>query len=273
MAVVLLAVGCGGARGAGPGTAHPAAGGGARADISPVRGDLEVYTDGKGHMVALVEPDPERQIPTDVALFYGDGKTMHAVSVSRFYADGLKFEIGFRDARIPAVPAGTVGRELGKVTISCWGTDVELTKLPAAESQAMVGAAEFLKNRTHFSPLALVRDGDRYLYVDTAVDSEKTYRVWSGTKGKMEQIAVEDAQYDERENQWSFKTKQGVLRGMRDPQQPNYTITLAWDGKPGAWASLERAENWKLIFEELGVYPDGRSPTPCDPMMAEDGRR
>src|SRR5688572_17601558 len=89
MALVLVAVGCGGARGTGPGAA-PAAGG-ERADISPVRGDLEVYTDGKGHMIALVEPDPERSVQADLALFYGDGKTMHAVPVARYHADGLKF--------------------------------------------------------------------------------------------------------------------------------------------------------------------------------------
>jgi len=85
----------------------------------------------------------------------------------------------------------------------------------------------------------------------------------------MRQIAVTESKYDSRSNEWTFRTKDGVLKGMRDPEQRSYTITLAWDGKKDQhWTSLERAENWKLIYEDLGIYGDGRSPTPCDPMLA-----
>src|SRR5687768_1376600 len=92
--------GCGGgATGAGPQGPSTAAGG-ERVDIAAVRADLDVYTDGQGHMIALVEPDPERSIPDELRMFYGDGKTFHAVSASGAHADGLKFEIGFGDPRI-----------------------------------------------------------------------------------------------------------------------------------------------------------------------------
>jgi hypothetical protein len=269
IALLLAAAGCG--AGAASVADRPAAPGGERADISAVRADLDVYTDGKGNMIALVEPDPERDIPTDVALFYGDGKTMHAVPVSRYHADGLAFDVGFADPRIGANPAGSVVRELGKVTLACYGETVALTKLPDAESQAMVGAASFVKNRTRHGPLALVRDGDRYLYVDYELDAPdgRAYRVFEGKQGRLTPVALDESGYDERENVWTFKTRKGVLKGMRDPKQSSYTITLAWEGKPDTYTSLSRAENWKLIYEELGIYPEGRSPTPCDPMLAQ----
>jgi hypothetical protein len=263
----LLAAGCGGGGAARGGAATTPSD--APVDIAPVRADLDVYTDGQGHMIALVEPDPERPVPDDLRLFYGDGKVFHNVPASGAHADGLKFEIGFSDPRIASSQAGTVKRELGKVTLSCYGTDVELTRLPDPEAQAMVGAASFVKSRTGFAPLALVRDGDRYLYVDYPVDAtgDDKYRVWSGTRGRMRQIPVTEGKYDSKSNQWTFNTKEGVLKAMRDPEQRSYTITLGWEGKKESWTSLERAENWKLIYEGLGIY-DARSPTPCDPMLA-----
>jgi hypothetical protein len=267
--------GCGGAAAGGGGaTAGGAAAGGERVDISSVRADLDVYTDGKGNLLALVEPDPERPVPDDLRLFYGDGKTFHGVPASGASADGLKFEIGFADPRIASSQAGSVKRELGKVVVSCYGTDVELGKLPAPEAQAMVGGATFIKSRTRYAPLALVRDGDRYLYVDYPVDAsgDDKYRVWSGSPGKMRRLEVVESKYDSRSNEWTFRTRDGILKGMRDPDARSYTITLAWqDRKDQHWSALERAENWKLIYEGLGIYPEGRSPTPCDPMLASAG--
>lgn len=263
--VVLALAGCGASGGAVKGASAPSE----RADIAPVRGELSVYTDGKGHLVALVEPDPEREVTDDLRLFYGDGKTFHAVPVYSSSDNGLAFDVGFKDARIPSLPAGNVKRELGKVTLSCWGTDVALTKLPAAEAQAMVGAATFMKNRTIWSPLALSREGDQYVYVDSGQlpENHKKYRVWRGAKGKMREVALSDASYDERANEFTFKTKDGVLKARRAEEvKTEYTLALAWDGKKSDLAPLPRAENWKLIFEELGVY-DARSPTPCDPLL------
>jgi hypothetical protein len=265
--IAILAAGCGAS--ASVTREGGAAASSERADIAAVRADLTVYTDGKGHLVALVEPDPEREIPDDLRLFYGDGKTFHAVPVYSASDNGLAFDIGFKDARIPSLPAGNIKRELGKVTLSCWGSEVELTRLPPAEAQAMVGAASFMKNRTRWSPLALAREGERYVYVDSGQLPEnwKKYRVWRGEKGRMREVPLSDASYDERANEFTFKTKDGVLKARRaEAIRTEYTLGLAWDGKKDELTPLPRAENWKLIFEQLGVYA-ARSPTPCDPVL------
>lgn len=262
--LLLLTVGCGASSGVVKSAAPSAPA--ERADIAKVRGDLAVYTDGKGHLVALVEPDPEKETPDELRLFYGDGKTFHAVPVYSTSDNGLAYEVGFKDARIPSSPAGSVKREKGKVTLSCWGSDAELTRLPDAEAQAMVGGATFMKNRTMWSPLALAKEGDKYVYIDSGQlpANWKKYRVWRGAKGQMREVALTDSSYDERANEFTFKTKDGVLRAHRAEEvKTEYTLALAWDTKKPDLTPLPRAENWKLIFDELGIY-DARSPTPCD---------
>jgi hypothetical protein len=262
--LLLLCAACGG------GAKSMGGGGGAagteRADISAVRSDLSVYTDGKGHYLALVEPDWEKEAPKDLTLFYGDGKTFHAAQVGNAMADGMKFEIGFQDPRIPSSPAGTVKREGGKVELSCWGK-AELTKLPDADAQAMIGGATYFKNATKWSPLALSRKGDNFLYVDSEVGEGDAHRVFSGKKGAMKQIPVKSSKYDRDSNTFTFVTEKGTLLATRVENPREYTLGLAWEGKQDAdWEPLGRGDNWKIIFEELGVYK-ARTPTPCDPVM------
>src|SRR5215470_14458803 len=146
----LLAAGCGGAAATAPAAQAaapaPAAPRATPVDITPVREDIRVYEAGKGHYIALVEPDPEKQPPRDRMLFWGDGKVFHAVPVWSAQADGLKFEIGFKDARIPASPAGEVKRERGKTELECWGEHVELKRLDGAAAGPMLAAARFEKS-------------------------------------------------------------------------------------------------------------------------------
>ncbi len=262
MLVVATAACGGGAKAVGGGGAP--AKGGEPVDVGPVRADLDVYTDGKGHYIPLVEPDPEREIPTELALFYGDGKAFHAADVGQFYADGMKFEIGFSDPRLSS--SASIERELGKVRLKCYGEELELTRLPDAEAQAMVGAASFYKNETKFRPLALAKNGDKYLYVDIDASDREKHRVFSGTKGKMKAIPVKSSKYDERENTFTFETEQGTLVATRDRDAREYAFGLGWAGKKEPWETLGRGESWRLIFEELGIYPS-RTPTPCDPVM------
>jgi len=239
-------------------------------DVSAVKDRLKVYTDGSSHYLALVEPDPESPAPRELTLFWADGGSFHQVPVASAWADGLKFEIGFDDARIPARPAGSVKREEGKTVLSCWGTDVPLKRVPGAEAEKLLGGARFVENRTAWHPVALGKLGDRYLYVDSGAlpGNHDKYRVFEGAKGAMRESQVVEARWDERENMLTIKTKDGTLRVTQDRAQHSYTLKPAWDGKKEDWSSIERADNWRLIFEGLGLYPEGRSPTPCDPAMA-----
>lgn len=266
--VIGLAFGCGGAAAGGPGATATAPA--ATVDIAPVKGDLEVYDAGKGHYLALVEPDPEKQPPRDLMLFWGDGKLFHAVKVSQASADGLKFEIGFQDPRIPMTPAGQVKRERGKTELECWGEHAELKLVPADQASPMLAAARFEPGRSDWAPVALGKDGDRYLYVDhgQTPENKDIYRVFAGTKGALKKIDVSEAKWDERSGVLNIKTTDGKINVARDDnERTEYTLKPTWDGKKGEFSALPRAKNWRLIFEELGVYKSRPSPTPCDPML------
>jgi hypothetical protein len=244
-------------------------------DVAAVRDDLSVYTDADAHYLALVEPDPERPAPRELTLFYGDGTTFHQVPVYNAYADGLKFEIGFDDARIPARPAGDVKREEGKTMLSCWGTTVPLTLVPAGQAKDLIAKARFVANHTRWSPVALGKEGERYLYIDVgaAADNRNQYRVFTGKKGALQPIGVVESRWDRDEVTLTLKTKEGMLVVARDKNQRSYTLKPRWEDKKEDWSAIERAANWRLIFDELGVYPEGRSPTPCDPMLQHAERQ
>jgi hypothetical protein len=263
--ILVTLAACGAAAKSAPaGSPAPAAGG---LDVTAVREDLRLYTDDKGHALALVEPDPEKPAPRELTLFWGaDGTTFHQVPVASAHADGLKFEIGFDDARIPARPAGTVKREEGKTVLECYGTTVPLTLVPAERAKDALARARFVANRTRWSPVALGKQGDHYLYVDSgaATDNRDQYRVFTGTKGAMRAIPVVESRWDERENVLTLKTKEGTLLVGQDRNQQEYTLKPAWENRKEDWSSVERAASWRLIFEQLGLYPEGRSPTPCD---------
>jgi hypothetical protein len=264
-----LALGCGGASSGAPGsgTRAPAT---TAVDIAPVRDDLQLYQDGKGHYIALVEPDPEKQPSRDLMLFWGDGKLFHAVKVSQATADGLKFEIGFQDARIPLNPAGQVKRERGKTELECWGEHVELSKLTAEKASPVLAAAHFQSARSDWAPVALGKNGDEYLYIDHGQTTElhNTYRVFQGKKGSLRKVDVSEAKWDDGSSTLNIKTADGKLTVVRDDgERTEYTLKPAWDGKKGDFSALPRAKNWHLIFEELGVYEARPAPTPCDLML------
>jgi hypothetical protein len=274
--LALLAAGCAQA-GPAPAAGSPAAAAKTAAatagglDVGPVRDRLRLYTDAAAHTLALVEPDPEEPAPRELTLFWLDGGRFHQVPVVSASADGLKFEIGFDDARIPARPAGSIKREGGKTVLSCDGTEVALVPMPAADAQKLLGGATFVADHTRWQPVALGVLRDRYLYVDGGATkgSRDQYRIFEGTKGALRAIPVVEARWDERENVLTLKTDAGTLRVRRDEsQEREYTLKPAWDGRKDDWSSLPRVENWRLIFEGLGLYPEGRSPTPCDPMLA-----
>ncbi len=263
--ITVACAGCGGAAATGGGASKPAAD--TSVDISPVKDDLQLYDAGKGHYVALVEPDPEKKPPRDLLLFWGDGKTFHSLDVSTATQDGLKFEIGFKDARVPSNPAGEVKRELGKIALSCWGDPLPLQRVPPETAGPLLASAHFQKGRADWAPVALGKEGDRYLYIDhgQTPDNDKIYRVFEGKKGALKRFEVTDAKWDERTNVLNIKTSDGRVLVARDEnERTEYTLRPRWESKKGDFTALPRAKNWRLIFEELGVYSERLSPTPCD---------
>jgi hypothetical protein len=275
--VALLVTACGGGaqNRAGAGGGAPKLAARDALDVAPVRDELTVFTDGKSHYIAALLPDPEREPPADedLLLFYGDGKVFDSVKVYSASDAGLRFDIGFDDPRIAYSPLGNIVRTQGKVALHCSGEDVPLTQLSADQAQAMLRAATFRRRTPRWHPMTLGKDDrDVYTYVDTgnARDNHRKYRVFVGQKGKLQKLDIVKLDHDDEWLNLSFGTKQGTLKLHWVQKRGGGLYQLGWEGKPELTA-IQRNDNWRLIFEELGVYPEGRSPTPCEPMLAKPG--
>jgi hypothetical protein len=277
--LVLLAGGCGGAavtaeRKVDEPTgvlARPVAAKPQPIDVTSVRDQLTVFTDGQQHYIVALVPDPEQPQVTDpdLHLFYGDGKEFASVKVYTSHADGLKFEIGFDDPRVPVSPLGSVTREKGKTVLTCMGKNVDLTALPADQQQQMLAAARFVRRTPAWRPYALSDDGKgSFVYIDhgNTPDNHEKWRLFMGKPGAMSEVAVTHMDHDRDWNDVTFITAKGTLKAKagRDAER-NWVANLEWEGSPPL-LSRSRAASWKLIFHELGVY-DGRTPTPCEPMF------
>lgn len=261
LASVLLAACGGSAAPHGGATAGPPATAD-RVDISPVRADLEVYTDGQGHMIALVEPDPERKVPDDLRLFYGDGKTFHA---QRRFGGGRNgdesFDSTFWEPRVDSGWKANFGYKDGKYKVQCDDRTTELTVVPKEEAQKILDEATFLKTRWKRKAHALARDNSgTYYYVDRAREPEdsKDYRIFRGPKGGLKPLRMTNVVSDTEGD--IFVTKAGRLRLVLDRRE-----TVWLEGKRQTKLTpLDPGDNHVLIYSELGVYEGEPLGTPCD---------
>jgi hypothetical protein len=239
-------------------------------DISSVKDDLTVFTDGQSHYFVVLVPDPEKDPPTngELHLFYGDGKTMNAVKVFSSEADGMKFDVGFDDPRVPISPVGSVKREHGQVALTCWGKDVPLTEVKGDDAKKILSSATFQHYAPRWRPWAIGKDKDGNLtYLDYGNDPEHAQknRLWMGKPGSMKEVEIVNTDHDQDWSHVTFATKQGNLQAEMVHNNEGTNFKLTWEGKPSLFL-MDRTTEWKLIFNELKIYA-ARSPTPCDPMI------
>jgi hypothetical protein len=269
---VAVAVGCGSTQkmARSDGNAAPAVTPPQPIDVSAVKDGLTLFTDGKQHYYALFTgkaPDlPDADL---LRLFYGDGRTFDSVKVYQSRMQLVGFEVGFDDPRVASSPAGTIRQAKGETTLECYGQTVALTPVAAPEAKPLLAAATFNRPRPEWSPFALSRDNDEnYTYVDvgyTAAHKDKK-RIFRGKKGALRELAVVNEQYDSDFSHFTFGTREGNLKATANETPQGLVFDLRWEGGCEQF-SLAREDNWRLVFGELGVYREGRSPTPCDPMI------
>jgi hypothetical protein len=182
--------------------------------------------------------------------------------------DGLKFDVGFDDPRVPVSPLGSITREHGEVKLTCYGTDVPLTEVKGDEARKILGAATFQRRTPRWRPYAIGRDNDEsYTYIDVGDEpaNHGKWRVFQGKKGSLHEIAIVNTDHDDDWSNVTFGTKNGNLKAELVRKDEGSNFKLTWDGKKEMFM-LSRAKEWKLIFNELKIY-GARTPTPCDPML------
>jgi hypothetical protein len=204
---------------------------------------LNVYGDGSGHYIAMSL--------TSRQLYFGQQGTFYEV---RTYPASGPNRLGFHDPRLtlPGVVAGVPGG----VEIRCLEKFTRLSPLAGEEeANALLDDAVFETQRPTSTPLALgLADDGRYTYVDIEGDIR---RLFMGTPGNMRPVPI--LTQEGGLTQFSLRTAEGQL-DIAIGQKTQ----MAWNGV--ALATVDPVAEWRVVFEQLRVYP-ARTPTPCDLVM------
>ena len=227
------------------------------ADLTPVRKELAVLSDGKGHHVVLV---PFGRLTEHV--YWGDGKVFHALRIGASGMSGAeRFDHSFWDPRIPAGWKRSVGFGDGKYEVQCDDRRTELKPLPPAARDAMLAAAKFWKPRWKRQAYALAHDDSgTYYYVDRLREAGGAvgFRLFAGPKGALRPLKMTNIVSDSEGD--IFATRKGELRLIL--QKHDYTWVKGKSRTKLVAVPIE--QNGRLIYEELGVYAGEPLGTPCD---------
>jgi len=229
-------------------------------DISQVKKDLVVLSDGKQHYVAIV---PFEDIYTH--FYYGDGKRFYAQRVSGGGSNGKEaWDRIFWEPRVNEPWKGGIGFRKGAYTVQCGDRATEFKPLEAEEQAKILGSASFFKTLWIHRAYALARDNKgNYYYVDRLREPEdnKTFRLFAGTRGNLKLLKMTNVVSDSQGD--IFTTKKGELRLVLDRKKPSW-----FAGKSETeLISLPLEENRIMIYSDLGVYAGQRLGTPCDDLL------
>ncbi|HUH04283.1 MAG TPA: hypothetical protein VML75_19935 [Kofleriaceae bacterium] len=223
------------------------------ADISAIKAELVVLSDGQGHFLVA-------QPKASGALYYGDGKRFFEQRVFSSGSDGRgNLSMRFWDPR--SRPSGAdIDKKDNVWRVTCDKRETVFSELPAKETARILDNARFFKALWKYQAYALSRD-DRgtYYYVDRLRDEfgGKGFRLWVGPRGAMvpQQMTniVSDSEGD------IFATKKGDLRLILDKKDARWVKGK----KKTELTHVPIWDNAYVIYAELGVYVE-RMGTPCD---------
>ena len=228
----------------------------APADITAIKEDLKILSDGKGHYVAVVPFGAGRD------LFYGDGNTFHAQRVFSSGSVGREsFDYAFWEPRMTAPYKASFELRDGKYRVRCDERLTELTAVSDLERDKLLASAHFFGPRWRHRAHALARDErGTYYYVDRLREPEdsKTFRLFAGPKGSMKPLKMLNIVSDSQGE--IFSTAAGELRLVLDRKE---TVWIHHNLRTPL-SNLPVEDNHVLIYSDLGVYTGQRLGTPCD---------
>jgi hypothetical protein len=226
-------------------------------DIGPLKSQLQVLDDGKGHFLVVL-PFGEDVFQN---LYWGDGHVFWAQRVSGGSSEGtLAFDRVFWEPRVRERWKASFGLKDGIFTLRCDERTTVFRPTESSKAKAVLDEATFHAPRWLHRAYALARDETgTYYYVDRARDEEvKDFRLWAGPRGQLKPLAMTNVVSDSEGD--IFATRSGELRLVLDKKES------AWvKGKQRITLKLLPVEdNVQLIYSDLGVYAGEPLGTPCD---------
>jgi hypothetical protein len=226
-------------------------------DIGPLKSQLRVLDDGKGHFIVVL-PFGEDVFQH---LYWGDGKAFWAQRVFGGGSEGqIAFDRVFWEPRVRERWKASFYLKDGVYTLRCSDRSTLFHPTEEKNAQAILDGATFHPPRWQHRAYALARDeSGTYYYVDRARDDEvKDFRLWAGPRGQLKPLAMTNVVSDSEGD--IFATRSGELR-------------LVLDKKESVWVKAKQRttlkllpleDNVQLIYSDLGVYAGEPLGTPCD---------
>jgi hypothetical protein len=203
-------------------------------------------------------------------LAYGDGQKFYRVPVPAGLGGGWFFDPrqrnekhndNFRGYDLRVYSYVEPDLEHGTCKLTCGTRETELRLLPAEEKTALLTRATYEPSPHGREPYALARDKQaNYYYVDhgATAESAKDFRLYRGRRGGLRQLPMRDVVSDSEGE--IFESAGGKLRLFLGRAEAEWVE----QGKTRNLQRLPLAENFGLVYNELGVYMAQRLGVPCD---------
>lgn len=202
-------------------------------------------------------------------LFFGTARELRLVPAEEQAGEGWFFDPrffapsraeNFRGLDLRYYSFLELDRDKGRCLFTCGARKVTLQLLDAAATARLAAQATFAPPLPRRQPHGLARDRrGTYYFVDRGAEAgARDFRLWAGPLGKLKLLAMTNVVSDTRGD--VFATRDGSLR-LALEQTNSYWM----QGKRSTeLLNVPIADNWQLIYNELGVYLGEPYGTPCD---------
>lgn len=231
-----------------------------------LREKTSVCSDDKGEHVVLVGP----RDAAHKGLAYGDGSKFFLVPSPPMLSDGWFFDPrqrddkrndNFRGLDLRVFSYVEPNTDKGVCKLVCGTRQTELKLLSGDKKESMLRGARYEPSPHGRQPYALARDKrGNYYYVDRGATEEtaKDFRLYRGKRGRLKPLAMKDVVSDSEGE--IFASESGRLRLLVGRENAQWIKK----GRSQDLMLLPLADNWGLIYNELGVYLGKRLGVPCD---------
>ncbi|MBF5042161.1 hypothetical protein FGE12_07120 [Aggregicoccus sp. 17bor-14] len=247
--------------------AAKASSGGEDTPFTPRPEKLTLLTDGSGHYVAVAPYGS-----TETPLFAGDAQRLYAQRVIGSSASGdTEFDYVFWDPRIRDGWQRSLSFKEKKYALQCGDKAVAYKAVPAPEAKKLLAKAQLLRPRWRRQVHALARDeSGTYYLVDApretegvptpSADDGVVYRLFVGAKGKMRELALNDAVSDAAGT--LLLTPEGSLQFSSDGAKATWKA----GGAVTQLTPVPLDESAAAVaYGKQGPYRDDPLRTACDP--------
>lgn len=234
-----------------------------------IQAATHVCKDPKGERYVVLGPSESERFG---GISYGDGRTQYRHPERRYLPEGWFFEPRFPnpqhnssfrgyDLRVYSYLDPADEEDETPCKLSCGTREIALETVEGDAKRELLTRAEFVPLPDPRQPYGLARDRRGiYYYVDHGATpaTAKDFRLYVGRPGRLKLQKMKDIVSDSEGEIFSSPT--GSLKLYLGRDEAEWTVR----GRTQKLLRVPIAENYDLIYGQLGVYLGVKLHTPCD---------